>query len=220
MTYGLLLGLVIGTYLLGAIPFGFLIAKAHGVDIREKGSKNIGMTNVWRVLGWKAGVPVFVLDFAKGFVPVFLTRTLVPPEVLPVSMDLAVVFIGLAAVCGHIWTVFLHFKGGKGVATATGVFFALAPLATGIVMILFLLVVFPTRYISLGSISAAISLPVIIGVQVFVLRTAVPAVPTFYLALCIGLFVIFRHRSNIQRLLNGTENKFGTSSSSTSTKSA
>lgn len=206
--------ILIVTYLIGSIPFGFLVAKSQRIDIRQKGSGNIGMTNVWRVLGWKFGLPVFILDFLKGFLPVFFVGQLISETIQPLPMGLFLILVGFAAIAGHIWTIYLHFKGGKGVATGTGVFFALAPIAVAAAIIIFFLLVLPTRYISLGSISATISLPLIMALQIFVFDIYPPSIFTLYLAIFISIFVAYTHRENIQRLINGTENRFGVSKSS------
>ncbi len=198
-------------YLFGAIPFGYLIGKWRGVDVRDKGSGNIGMTNVWRILGWKAGISVFILDFSKGFLLIFSVTHFVPTKIMPLPLDWIQILLGFVAICGHNWTIFLNFKGGKGVATATGVFCALAPIALAIAALFFFALVIPTRYISLGSIFAATGLPIIIALQIFIFPSELlcPSILTLYLAIFISIFVIYKHRSNIRRLLQGNENRFG-----------
>jgi len=188
----------IAAYLLGAIPTGYIIAKAvKGVDIRACGSGNPGATNVYRTLGPAAGITTFVLDVMKGFLPVFFA-------VKYFSSAPAVFWIlaGVCAIAGHIWTVFLNFRGGKGVATAAGVFFALLPLGTLFALILFLIALFITRYVSAGSIAAAVFLPV------YSLLSRAPVITTLFAALT-GIVIIIKHKTNIQRLIGGTENKFG-----------
>ena len=151
----------IGAYLMGSIPFGFLVAKARGVDIRSAGSGNIGATNAMRVLGKPAGIAVLLLDAAKGYaavaiLPVLLFKVLPPSSPGPVMLPL---LAGICAVLGHNYTCWLKFKGGKGIATTAGVYLALAPLELLIALVVFLLAVAVTRYVSVGSIAAAIALP-------------------------------------------------------------
>ena len=190
-------------YLLGAIPFGLLIARAKGVDIRTVGSGNIGATNVFRALGPGWGILAFACDALKGFVPAsvfpFLART---PGA---SGDAALLPLVCAclAIAGHNWPVYLRFKGGKGVATSVGALIGLAPAAAGVGLLAWALVFVTTRYVSLASIAGAIA--VAGAVWIFCAQTGwlVPVVLTL---LC-GL-VILRHKSNIQRLLHGVENRF------------
>jgi glycerol-3-phosphate acyltransferase PlsY len=189
------------SYLLGAIPTGYLIVKGlKGTDIREVGSGNIGATNVKRVLGMKWFLIVLALDALKGFVPVAAAGMLFKEQF--VFMPVAA---GVAAILGHTFTVFLKFKGGKGVATSLGVFLALAPLSllTSVTVFVILLMFF--GYISLGSIAAAALLPVFVfiygeGESMYVLIQVISVIG--------AVFIIYKHRDNIQRLLNGTENKF------------
>ena len=181
-------------YLLGSIPSGLLWGKAYGIDVRREGSGNIGATNLYRTVGRKVGVLTLVCDCLKGFVPVLLVKL----SSLPADHA---AWVGLAAFCGHVFSVFLRFKGGKGVATALGVFLALSPWAVAIALAVFLILVFKWRYISLGSIVAAAVMPPAVsllgGGRVLVLVTA-----------CIAAIVIVRHHENIRRLVGGTENKF------------
>jgi acyl phosphate:glycerol-3-phosphate acyltransferase len=187
--------IVIGTaYLIGSIPTGLLLGKAYGVDVRTEGSGNIGATNLYRTVGRKVGIITLIGDCLKGLIPVLLVKlSTLPP-------DLAA-WVGLAAFCGHVFSVFLKFRGGKGVATALGVFLALAPLAVAIAVALFAVLMFLWRYVSLGSISAAAAMPL----AVFFLggsRTVT------IVTLIIALIVIMRHHENIRRLLSGNESKF------------
>jgi glycerol-3-phosphate acyltransferase PlsY len=185
---------VIAAYLIGSIPTGLLLAKAFGVDIRATGSGNIGATNVYRTLGRKVGVMTLVGDCLKGLLPVLVAKQLG-------LSDLGVAMVGLAAFFGHVYTVFLGFKGGKGVATALGVFLALSPLSVLLALALFVVVLLKWRYVSLGSIVAAAAMPVIVAVlDRRILLIAVTAV--------ISCVVIQKHRENIRRLQAGTENKF------------
>ena len=181
-------------YLLGSIPTGLLLARAFGVDIRTTGSGNIGATNVYRTLGRKVGVMTLVGDCLKGVIPVLVARGL--------GFDVAwVAAIGFAAFIGHVYTVFLGFKGGKGVATALGVFLAASPLAVLLALAVFAVVVGTWRYVSLASISAAAAMPLF----VFFLDGRAPVV---LMTVGIALLVVFKHKDNIQRLRAGTETKF------------
>lgn len=188
---------LLGGYLVGAIPTSYLAARyGAGIDLREHGSKNLGATNVYRVLGWKYAVPVGLFDVAKGAVPVFLATISLPQPWAPLA-------VGAAAVLGHVFSVFLRFRGGKGVATAAGVVLALAPAALGIATLVWLAVLLGTGYMSLASMLGAITFPV-------AARVVYPA-NGYALAVGIGLalFIVYTHRSNIKRLLSGTENRFG-----------
>jgi len=197
--------LLVVSYLLGAVPFGYLVAKAvAGVDVRTVGSGNVGATNVRRAAGNAAGAAVLVLDIAKGFVPAFFFPALFFPS-LPATT--AGVVCGLGAILGHVFTVFLRLRGGKGVATGCGVAFGLAPLQAVIALGVFGVVVAVWRYISLGSMTAAVAFLVVL-----VLLAQDPwgnglALTLFGAAM--AALVIIRHRSNIQRLLAGTEHKLG-----------
>lgn len=191
--------LVLG-YVMGALPNGVWLGKYFkNIDIREHGSKNSGATNAYRVLGPKYGIMVLILDALKGFLPPFLASR------FGVSGNILLV-IGVLAIVGHSLSFFLNFKGGKGVATSLGVFLFLIPNVTLALLIIFILVVYFTRYISLGSIIAAAALPIL---TVFSpIRNNVGRIPLIIMTLLIGAFVIWRHRTNITRLMNGTENKF------------
>ncbi|ABB33235.1 protein of unknown function DUF205 [Geobacter metallireducens RCH3] len=186
--------LLAGAYLLGSIPTGLLLAKAAGVDIRTTGSGNIGATNVYRTLGRSVGIATLVGDCLKGLIPVLAAKYLG-------MTDLWIALAGLAAFLGHVYTVFLGFKGGKGVATALGVFLGLAPLAVLIALGIFVAVVATSRYISLGSITAAAAMPPVVA-----FLSGRP--PLVGVTVVIALLVIWKHRENIQRLRAGTENRF------------
>ena len=185
-------------YLLGATPTSYLVARAvRGVDLREFGSRNLGATNLYRLLGWGGAVPVAVFDVAKGAVPVLLWLTLGRG---PVWWALAV---GSAAVLGHVFSPFVRFRGGKGVATAAGVFLAYLPGAIGADAVVWFGLVAVTGYVSVGSVSAAVAFPVLVAVLYPSRPEALPV------ALVVALFVIFNHRSNLRRLAAGTEARFG-----------
>jgi len=182
------------SYLLGSVLFGELIARAKGVNLREVGSGNVGATNVSRALGKKYGVVVFLLDMLKGFIPTALAVKLFGID------SLWVVLVGLAAVLGHMFPLYFGFKGGKGVATAFGVLLAVSPKVAVFSFLVWVLVVFFTRYASLGSIAASTS-------AVFFL--VVSDVPTSVstMALLIVLLIVYKHKDNISRLLSGTEHR-------------
>lgn len=192
--------LCVGAFFLGAIPFGFIAGKMRGIDLREKGSGNIGATNTLRVLGVGPGVTVLLLDAAKGYAPVALAQ-----DVLRLGgwWTLAV---GLSAVLGHTYSPYVRFKGGKGVATSLGVLIGLSPIIAGGSLLVFVVTVALTRYVSLGSILGAITSAIL-----FLL------LPGYHLAskafgLLAAFFILIRHRSNIRRLLAGTENRLGSKS--------
>ena len=191
--------LVLG-YVMGALPNGVWLGKYFkNIDIREHGSKNSGATNAYRVLGPRYGIMVLIADALKGFLPPFLASR------FGVSGNMLLV-IGVLAIVGHSLSFFLNFKGGKGVATSLGVFLFLIPNVTLALLIIFILVVYFTRYISLGSIIAAAALPILTAFSP--IRNNVGRMPLIIMTLLIGAFVIWRHRTNITRLMNGTENKF------------
>ena len=188
-------------YVSGSIPFAHLVGIAKGVDLRKQGSGNLGATNVFRVLGWKIGLAVFLADAMKGALPVLL----LPPR-LEVGRNPAIwaIVIGVAAIAGHVRPVFLKFgKGGKGVATAAGVFFALAPLPMLVAFGVFVAIVLATGYVSLGTLVSAVVLPALLGV------TLGPRAPLFLVSVMIATFVFWTHRANIGRLRRGEENRFG-----------
>lgn len=191
--------LLIG-YILGALPNGVWIGKHFkGIDIREHGSKNSGATNAYRVLGAKYGIMVLVADALKGFLPPFIASKFgVEGNYL--------LLIGMVAIIGHTLSFFLNFKGGKGVATSLGVFLFLIPKVTLTLFIIFVVVVAITRYISLGSIIASIMLPIL--TYFYPTENGLDKLPLLIMTILIGAFVVYKHKSNIGRLLNGTENKF------------
>jgi glycerol-3-phosphate acyltransferase PlsY len=186
--------LLIAAYMLGSIPTGLLLAKAAGVDIRSSGSGNIGATNVYRTLGRSVGIMTLAGDCLKGVLPVLAATHLG-------MSDNWIAAVGLAAFLGHIYTIFLGFKGGKGVATALGVFLAVSPAAVGSAVLIFVVVVWKWRYISLGSLAAAVAMPGMVAV--FDSRP-----PVIIMTVIIALLIVWKHRDNIKRLKEGTESKF------------
>lgn len=194
---------VVIAYLFGSIPTSVWWGKAfHGIDVREHGSRNAGATNTFRVLGWRSGVPVLLIDIVKGFVPVRLLPNI--SELQPDSPDwmwLRVVLV-IAAVIGHLYPVFSGFRGGKGVATSLGGILAVHPGAAGICVAVFVLVFLLSRYVSLGSLCAALAFPVAVAL-IYQETSAVKV--GFAMALC--LLVFFTHRQNIGRLLRGEEGR-------------
>ena len=187
--------LMVLAYFMGAIPSGVWLGKIFkNIDVRDYGSKNSGATNSYRVLGAKLGTAVLIMDVLKGFLPLYIAS----------KFDLEyndLVLIGLVAILAHTYSCFISFRGGTGVATSLGVFLFLIPVITLILLAIFMVIVYFTRYISLGSITAAFLLPIFTffsdkGSYLFVL------------SLIIGIFVIYRHKANISRLLSGTESKF------------
>lgn len=198
------IALILFSYLLGSIPCGYIIGKFNGIDIRTVGSKNIGATNVTRCVGKKAGKLCFALDFLKGMLPVLLAQQCKMPET-------GVLAVLLAAILGHIFPVYLKFKGGKGVSTAAGAVMALAPLPLLTALVVWVVVFTISRYVSLASITAAAVLPVVAWIFKLAGIGSVSAQSPLSLVLLtvIAVLAIMRHRSNIQRLLNGTESRFG-----------
>ncbi len=188
--------LSIAAYLLGAVPFGLLVAKSRGINIREHGSGNIGATNVFRVVGKGWGVITFVLDALKGFIPAFVF-----PLLGRLDGDFGVLF-GLLAIVGHSFPVYCGFKGGKGVATSAGMLLGVAPAAVGIGFLCWIICLVASRIVSLASILAALA----VGISVWFMGESL--VVRIALTL-LAVLVIWLHRANIQRLLNGTENRFG-----------
>ena len=206
--------LVLGAYLLGSIPWGFLIGKMYGVDVRKEGSKNIGATNVTRCVGKKAGKLCFALDFLKGLLPVLAAQYLFAEKLIdmPESQTVYVVIATLfATVLGHMFPIFLKFRGGKGVSTAAGAIIALNWIALAVALAVWVVVFLASRYVALASIAAAAVLPIMAWVLYLLdYGTALARSPEVLIFLTvISLLTIIRHHSNIQRLLQGTENRFG-----------
>lgn len=186
---------ILASYLLGATPTSYIAGKlGRGIDLREHGSKNLGATNVYRILGWKYAIPVALIDMAKGALPVIVFAS---PAWLAVA-------VGAAAVIGHMVSPYVSFRGGKGVATAAGMFLALAPVAVLIAIPVWGICLWLTGYVSLSSIIAVLSVP--LSVALFQ-----PNSPTvFWASIVLVALIIFAHRRNIGRLVAGTENRFRT----------
>jgi len=225
---------ILAGYLCGAIPFGLLIGKAKGVDVRTQGSGNIGATNVGRVIGRNYGLLVFALDLLKGLVPVVLARqwwlakmneapwALVGSNNVLSSIILCWMLIAAACILGHMFPVYLKFKGGKGVATALGVLLGIYPYFTVPALIAFglwILVTGITRYVSLGSVVAATAFPIIFAIAANsrseTWGTIQQLWPMCVFSIVVAALIVYRHRSNLQRLLAGTESKIGASRNTT-----
>ena len=188
--------LVVVAYLSGSLPFGLWLARLAGVDVQRSGSGNIGATNVARTSGWRPGALTLVCDTLKGLVPVLVSqRCDVGPWTIAAT--------GVAAVCGHIFSCFLRFQGGKGVATALGVLLGAAPLTLAVAFPVFLLTALFTRYVSLASILATATVPLSLWMPGY-------PQPIRFLGIAIACLVIFRHAGNIRRLLSGREPRLGT----------
>jgi glycerol-3-phosphate acyltransferase PlsY len=191
----------VASYLLGAIPFGFVIARARGVDIRTVGSGNIGATNVWRFIGKKWGALVYLLDMAKGYASAALIPTLAAGIAgIETSAQLGLA-CGLLSVAGHNWPIYLKFKGGKGIATTAGVLLGVAPAAMGLGIAAWLVVFLASRYVSLASILAALTVAAS-GWFLYDARLLCGVLTV------LGGFAVWRHRGNIQRLVSGSEHRF------------
>jgi glycerol-3-phosphate acyltransferase PlsY len=188
-------------YLLGSIPTGFLVAKARGVDIRTVGSGNIGATNAFRILGKGPGAFVLLVDALKGWFAVFCGAQVVATFLPGVPVEYLRITAGITAILGHNYTCWLHFKGGKGIATSAGVLAALVPWALAIILSIWIILLLLTRYVSVGSISAAFALPFATWF------TTNHDVGLTAVAGLMGALAILKHRRNIRRLLDGTENR-------------
>lgn len=207
--------LIVVAYLLGSVPFGLLAARLHGINLRKVGSGNIGATNVIRALGRKWGAFCFVLDVLKGFVPMIAVPLLGLTGTDPSARQLiGWLAVGVATILGHIFPIYLGFKGGKGVATSLGVVLGLWPYLTlcGIAaFVIWLIAVIIWRYVSLASILAAGAFPVILLITILIQKnwTFQNLWPLFLVAIPMPILVILRHRANIQRIRTGTESKIG-----------
>jgi glycerol-3-phosphate acyltransferase PlsY len=196
------LGVIIGSYLIGSIPWGLVVGRLKGIDIREYGSGNIGSTNILRTLGTKFGAIVLIADVLKGVVAVLLARYIIETP----TGEMAA---GFAAIAGHDWSLFLKFKGGRGVATSLGALLPMAmpaPLAAVSGLVVFLLIVALTRYVSLGSLLGSVS--AVVTMAVFMALDRVSWEYLVYIVVAVTL-IIFQHRDNIKRLASGTEGKLG-----------
>lgn len=227
-------------FLLGSIPFGLIIARAKGINIREHGSGNIGATNVLRVVGKKYGISCLLLDALKGFIPVFIAINLIritgksnPLEIdalapfaliLPASEQflgqLVHVITALAAILGHNYSPWVGFRGGKGIATSAGVLLGLMPFGVLLLLVVWLIVFAATRYVSVASMIAAVALPLMVhyGARFHHVQNdkSLPTLweagtwnkPLFYFSIVIAVLAVWKHRTNIQRLRDGTESRF------------
>ena len=198
--------ILVGSYLLGSIPFGYLAGQLAGIDIRKFGSGNIGATNTLRVLGGKYGYPVFALDLLKGFGAVKISMLMasgLPPGWN--SSEILGIAAAISCVIGHSYPPWLKFKGGKGVAASAGALFALAPIVGLIGAAIWMVTFWVTRYVSLASVTAAVALPIVILADRW---RSENAKAIFYFSVCVAAVVIWRHRSNLSRLVRGTEPRF------------
>ena len=187
--------ILILAYIIGSIPFALIVGKKiGGIDVRNYGSGNLGGTNAFRILGWKVGVPVIVADILKGMLATYLG--------LRLGGETLGILAGIAAAVGHCYPLFANFKGGKGVAVGAGIFLIVAPKVILLAAVMFLLTLFIFRYVSLSSIVGALT----VGLLTFVYDQSLFLTTLSWLLV---IFVIYRHRSNIKRILNGTENKVG-----------
>jgi glycerol-3-phosphate acyltransferase PlsY len=193
-------------YLIGSVPFGYIAGRLAGVDIRKVGSGNVGATNVVRALGRRFGYPVFLLDFFKGVAAVAISILVFNHSSIQISRELCAITAGACCVIGHVFPIWLGFKGGKGVATSAGVIFGLMPVVASIMGLVWLVVFQASRYVSLASVSAAIAMPIAAGAMLHFGQLHAPVL--FYFSLALATLVIVRHRSNFSRLLTGTEQRF------------
>jgi glycerol-3-phosphate acyltransferase PlsY len=185
-------------YLIGGIPTSHVAAKYGArIDLRQHGSKNLGATNLYRVLGWRYAIPVGLFDTAKGFVPTYFFAPWVG------AADWVPLAIGLGAIVGHVFPVYLKFSGGKGVATAAGVLLAVAPTATLVAVAVWGAMVYVTGIVSVASITAALALPIAVWVLTPQHTTLL------YVGVAIAFFIVFNHRANIRRIVGGVEPRFG-----------
>ncbi len=188
-------------YILGSLPTSYIMGKLiKGIDIRDFGSGNVGATNALRVLGTKVGIFTLIIDIGKGFLAVNIARFIIQQP-----SDLIIIATGLFAILGHIFTIFLKFKGGKGVATSAGVFIAIVPIPIAIALFVFVVTVWLSKYVSLGSILAAFTL--FISELIINVKSSFAELEILIFIFIIVLFIIIRHKANIKRLINGNENK-------------
>lgn len=216
--------ILVASYLLGSIPVSLIAGRIRGIDLHAIGSGNAGATNVFRTLGVSAGVIVFIMDVAKGFLATRLVTQVRLEDSLPAWLGThgdiwLMVIAGAAAMLGHVYTIigryfYGTFKGGKGVATGTGMLLGLIPIAIGVAMALFSAIVYSTRIVSLGSIIATVSLPITLLVQRLVFHDYFPG-PIFLFVAIVPVFILYTHRENVRRLLAGTEKRIGAKSEET-----
>ncbi|MCF7825547.1 MAG: glycerol-3-phosphate 1-O-acyltransferase PlsY [Candidatus Marinimicrobia bacterium] len=205
-----LLILILIAYVLGSIPTSIIVCKLkYNTDIREHGSGNAGATNVFRTFGWKPALFVTIIDVFKGWLPAYVAGHLHSDSMLFGSNpDALMIIAGFAAVLGHTYTIFAGFKGGKGVGTLAGMLIALFPIALPICLLVFIITLIITGMVSLGSMLAAIALPVTLFIIEGMIPDAQISLTLRIFALLIPLFIIFTHRSNIKRIMDGSENRF------------
>jgi acyl phosphate:glycerol-3-phosphate acyltransferase len=208
--------IIILSYLVGSIPTSVMYGKwFRGIDIRKHGSGNAGGTNVFRVLGWKPGVGVIIFDGLKGYIAVAVIARLYFDPSIPFpstgpfeEFTIVQIIAGSAAILGHIWTLFAGFKGGKGIATAAGMMIGIAPIEFAVSVVVFMVVLTVSRFVSLGSISAAVAFPLTLFFRWNIFQVEIEDYSTLvYFSLVIAALLIFTHRGNIKRLIQGTENK-------------
>jgi glycerol-3-phosphate acyltransferase PlsY len=201
------------SYIVGATPFGYLAGRLRGVDIREHGSGNVGATNVIRVLGKGIGLPVFALDMIKGCLPVMLTRWILDGQGIASTWPEILAAVG--AVLGHNYTFWLRFKGGKGIATSAGALAALLPIPLAVAIAVWIVLFFTSRYVAVASIGGSLVIGILPAVLYLTGGKWAPSLPLVGFGALLGTLAIWRHRSNIRRLLHGTENRFVRKSSKT-----
>ncbi|MCU0289743.1 MAG: glycerol-3-phosphate 1-O-acyltransferase PlsY [Acidobacteria bacterium] len=202
-----LIAIIILSYLLGSIPTSIILSKLfRGIDIRDYGSGNAGGTNAIRVLGWPIGIVVITVDVGKGILATLLiSRLRIDP--VPLTLDMLQIIAGSCAIIGHIWTIFAKFKGGKGVSTGGGMLISLYPAVGFICLVIFAVVFLAVRIVSVSSIAAAVSLPIIILTLKGFLNYSISN-ELLYFSIIAAILLIYTHRSNIKRLLKGEEKKF------------
>ena len=203
----ILAGVALLAYLLGSLPTGYIAGRLVGVDIRKVGSGNVGATNVTRVLGKRFGYPVFLVDFAKGLAAVMLAVIMAKAAQSSAQfVDLCAAIGAICSLMGHSYSIWLGFRGGKGVATLMGALFGINWITALIVYVVWIVVFEATRYVSLASIAAAVALPIAVAIMLFLKELPTP-IP-LYFSFCLGAIVVLRHRSNLSRLVKGTEPRF------------
>lgn len=197
---------VIAAYIIGSIPTSYLVGRVRGVDIRKQGSGNVGATNMLRVAGKLPALIVLIADVLKGVVAVTLLSLLFYNRDMLIDFNVLRVLLGISAIVGHNWSIFLKLKGGKGVATSCGVLMILLPKAMAVAAVVFLITIWLTKYVSLGSIFLSIAVPIVAAVTG-------NEIELILLSVTICILISYRHKDNIKRLLKGTENKLGSKGS-------